>query len=255
MRGMHALITGTSSGIGAAVANALAAAGYDLTLVARRAGPPPTPAMERVRTRFVPCDLADLDALPALVEGATAALGEIDVLVNNAGVTMVEHTDLTSESDAARLMRVDLLAPLALTRLVLPSMKRRRAGTIVDVASVNALAPTPFSFHYNAAKAGLAAASEGLRADVRPYGVHVITVYPGPIKTPLLARAAEKIAVSVPRFAEGTPEGLAARIARGIARREGRIVYPRMFALTELVPSTVRWSIERFYPRLAAPSA
>jgi short-subunit dehydrogenase len=249
---MHALITGTSSGIGAAVAHALASEGYDLTLVARRAGTlTDEGATANVRARFVPFDLADLDGLPKLVDDAVAALGEIDVLVNNAGVTMVEHTDRTSESDVDRLMRVDLLAPLALTRLVLPSMKRRRRGTIVDVASVNALAPTPYSFHYNAAKAGLAAASESLRAELRPHGVHVLTVYPGPIRTPLLARASEKIAVSVPRFAEGTPEGLAKRIVRGIARRHDRIVYPRMFALTELVPSTVRWSIQHFYPRLA----
>jgi short-subunit dehydrogenase len=246
---MHALVTGTSSGIGAALARELGSAGYDVTMVARRAGPVDESGG---RCRFAPFDLADLDGLPGLVEDAVSAFGDVDVLVNNAGVTMVEHTDRTRDEDAARLMRVDLLAPLALTRLVLPAMKRRGSGTIVDIASVNALAPTPYSFHYNAAKAGLAAASEGLRAELRTTGVHVMTVYPGPIKTPLLARATEKIAVTVPSFAEGTPEALARKIVRGIARRQDRIVYPRLFALTELVPNAVKWSIGRFYPRLAA---
>jgi short-subunit dehydrogenase len=245
---MHALVTGTSSGIGAAIAKALAAAGYDLTLVARRA----QPVLPGVRSRAVAYDLADTDGLTRLVDEAVAALGEIDVLVNNAGVTLVEHTDRTRAEDAERLLRVNLLAPLALTRLVLPSMKARGAGTIVDIASVNALAPTPYSYHYNAAKAGLAAASEGLRAELKGTGVHVMTVYPGPVRTPLLASATAKIAVSVPDFAAGSPDELAARVVRGIRRRDARVMYPRLYSVTELIPRTVRWSIGRFYPKLAA---
>jgi short-subunit dehydrogenase len=248
---MHALVTGASSGIGAAIARALANAGYELTLVARRRG-----LLSEIGAdsgaRIVPFDLSEIERLPALVAEAVAARGPIDVLVNNAGATMVEHTDLVDAEEAERLMRVNLLAPLALTRLVIPSMKERRVGTIVDIASVNAFAPTPYSFHYNASKAGLAAASESLRAEMRPYGLHVMTVYPGPIRTPLLERASARVPVSMPTFAIGTPEGLARRIVRGIERRRDRIVYPRLFAITRALPNASRWSIEHFFPRLAS---
>jgi short-subunit dehydrogenase len=249
---MHALVTGTSSGIGSAIAIELAKAGYDLTLVARTEGPAHA-AIEALapRSQFIGFDLAELEKIPDLVERAVEGLGEIDLLVNNAGVTLVEHVDRTDADEVDRVLKVDLLAPLALTRLIVPSMKKRGSGTIVDMASVNALAPTPYSFHYNAAKAGLAAASESLRAELRPHGIHVVTVYPGPIDTQLLARASEKLAVSVPGFALGSPDVLARRIVRAVRSRHDRIVYPRMFAITRLVPNTVRWSIDRFYPRLS----
>ncbi len=252
---MHALITGASSGIGAALARAMAEAGYDLTLVARRGAlleELVRAAPKDVRVQARAFDLGETDRLSSLIAEAEQALGPIDVLVNNAGSTLVEHTDLVECEAAERLMRVNLLAPLALSRTVLGGMKARRSGVIVDIASVNAFTPTPYSFHYNAAKAGLAAASESLRAEVRSQGVHVMTVYPGPIRTPLLEEASARVPVATPAFALGSPQTLAKLILRGIERRHARIVYPKLFSLTRMMPNAARWSVERFFPPLNA---
>ncbi len=246
---MHALITGASSGIGSAIAQALAEEGYDLSLVARRRAPL---EVTNVRVQKYQQDLHDIDVLPALVNTATREFGPVDVLVNNAGLTLVEHTDLVRVEDAERMMRVNLLAPLTLARAVLPEMKARGTGTIVDIASVNAFTPTPYSFYYNAAKAGLAAASESLRAEVRSDGVHVMTVYPGPIATPLLVQATARFEMPMPGFALGKPEILARLIVRGIAQKRARIVYPSVFAITQFMPNLSRWATEKMFPPLSA---
>src|SRR4030095_2258424 len=110
-----------------------------------------------------------------------------DVLVNNAGIQIVQRVTETDWSAAERLLHLDLHVPLRLTTLVLRRMIPRRSGTIVDISSMAALAPTPGMYFYNAAKAGLAAASEGLRAEMKPHGIHVVTVYPGPVRSDMEA--------------------------------------------------------------------
>ena len=102
-------------------------------------------------------------------------------------VQIVKQVTATEWSDAEMLLRLDLLVPLRLTTLVLRGMIPRRTGTIVDIASMAALGPTPGMFFYNAAKAGLAAASEGLRAEMKPHGIHIVTVYPGPVTSDMEA--------------------------------------------------------------------
>lgn len=251
---MHIVITGASSGIGAAYARHFSRAGHKLTLVARRRDLLLALAAELpTENHVVAQDLGDLEAAPRFLGAAEDALGPIDVLINNAGVQVVGPFAQTSSEEGERCIQVDLFAPLRLTRAVLPSMIRRRAGVVVDVASMAALAPTPGMAYYNAAKGGLAAASEALRAELRPFGVHVVTVYPGIIASTAMAQAAmtkygESRAMALtPR---GTEEALAKLTLAAIVGRRDRVIYPRSGALARWFPATTRWLMDRFTPAL-----
>jgi short-subunit dehydrogenase len=134
-------------------------------------------------------------------------------------------------------------------------MIRRGAGTIVDIASMAALAPTPGMTHYNAAKGGLAAASEALRGELAGTGVHVVTVYPGIIASTAMARTAmAKYGPSraISMFPTGTEEVLAALVHRAVRRRQARVIYPRSGALSRWFPGTTRWLVDRLTPKLKA---
>jgi short-subunit dehydrogenase len=253
---MHALITGASKGIGAALARELAAHGARVTLVARSrdklealAAELPTPS------HVVAEDLARLDRATAWLPQAEAALGPVDVLINNAGLHIAAPTHGVSADDAERLLAVNLLAPLRLTRAVLGGMRARGSGTIVDVTSVAAFAPLPSTYDYSASKAGLAAASESLRGELRGTGVHVVTVYPGPVRTEMGVAAQKKLGDGLTSrlMPWGTPEGLAKRVRRAIARRRKRVIYPWCYTITRHLPGVTQWSLELFSPVARGP--
>jgi len=116
-----------------------------------------------------------------------------------------------------------------------------------------ALAPTPGMTHYNAAKGGLAAASEALRGELAGTGVHVVTVYPGIIASTAMAQTAmAKYGPSraISMFPTGTEETLAALVHRAIRRKQARVIYPRSGALSRWFPGTTRWLVDRFTPKL-----
>jgi len=251
---MHVVVTGASSGIGEAIAREYIARGAAVTLIARRRA-----LLEAIagcapegKTCVLDRDLSQSEAAPAVLAEAEAALGPVDVLINNAGIQIVGSVTGTDFDDATRLLQLDLHTPLRLTHAILPSMIARRAGTIVDIASVAGLAPTPGMFFYNAAKAGLAAASEGLRAEVKPYGVHVVTVYPGPVESAMEAAARTRYEESAVMggLPTGKPQLLARRIASAVERRRPRVIYPRIYTLSRLFPGLARWVTDRMTPAL-----
>lgn len=250
---MHVVVTGASAGIGRAIAKAFAHAGADLTLVARSEDKLHQLAAEvATRTHVVACDLSDAATATAWLPGAEAALGPVDVLVNNAGAQIIGPTAEADLAAAERLLVLDLHVPLRLTRTVLPGMLARRQGTIVDVASMAALAPTPGMTWYNAAKAGLAGASEALRGELRGQGVHVVTVYPGIIPTDMGNAGLTKYEGS--RMLNLQPHGdvdvLARLIVRAVARRRARVIYPGVNRAARWFPGTTRWIMDRFTPPL-----
>jgi short-subunit dehydrogenase len=251
---MHIVITGASSGIGAALARELAKLpNARLTLVARRRRLLEELASELpIKTFVVERDLADLAPADWLAD-AERENGPIDVLVNNAGVHVIGRTASIDVARGEASLNLNLLTPLRLTRAVLPGMLARRRGTIVDISSMAALAPTPGMTYYNAAKAGLAASSEALRGELRGTGVHVVTVYPGIVATELAERG---LAAYGSNFAlrlqpRGTTSGLAALIRRAIAKKEARVVYPRAYGFVRWFGPIVRWFVDRFSPALA----
>ncbi len=251
----HAVVTGASSGIGEAVARALAARGYALSLVARRAelldG---LRASLRTPVRVFARDLSDSDHAAGFLPEAEAALGPVDVLVNNAGVQYLGAFAEFDPADGERLLRLNVFTPLRLTRAVLPGMLARGRGAIVDVASLAAIAPTPYMGYYNASKAALAAASESLRAEVAGRGVHVVTVYPGPVDTAMgqAGYAAYGDSVAVKATPMGTPDVMAAQIVQALDDRIDRVIYPKAYWAARWFPGTTRWFLDRFTPRPAA---
>jgi short-subunit dehydrogenase len=250
----HVVLTGASAGIGVALARALSAAGARLTLVARRrealealAATLPTASRVVAHDLSIPADAA------SFLPDAVAAFGPVDALVNNAGVQVVGRTDTVDIEAAERSLATNLLSPLRLIHAVLPSMRERNAGTIVNVSSMAALAPTPGMTWYNASKAGIAAASEALRGELRETAIRVITVYPGIIPDTAMAKAAlaqyrgdEQWIVRLQPT--GTPEGLAGLVVRAMERGTARVIWPRANALARHFPAATRWVMDRMTP-------
>ena len=244
---MHVAITGASSGIGEALAREYLRRGASLTLVARRRS-----KLEAIieghadRCRVVEADLTVHERACDWVDAASETLGPIDVLVNNAGVQIVGRTVDTSVDDGERMLRLNVLSPFRLTKHVLPGMIARGRGTIVDIASMAGIAPTPGMFYYNASKAALAAASESLRGELRGSGVHVMTVYPGPVRT---AMEATMMKLFTPT---GEATVLARKIANGVTSGRARIIYPATYGVSRHFPNLTRFFLDRFTPPLKA---
>ncbi len=249
---MHIAITGASSGIGAALARELGRAGHTLTLVARRRSLLDALAAEIGPTTLViEHDLADAARATAWLATAESTHGPIDVLVNNAGM---ENTGPTVDADPAvvrKLIDLNLTTPLLLARAVMPAMIARGSGMIVNVSSVAGLVSVPMQAYYGASKAGLAMFSETIRAELAGTGVHVLTVYPGPVKTAMGDQAAEAFGGRdrIPSVPEGSPEELARLLVRAIDGRVPRVIYPRIYAMSRWFSPLARALVDRFAPR------
>lgn len=171
LEGRRLLLTGASRGIGAALADAFAARGADLALVAR-----PSAQLDEVAARTggtaYPCDLSDLSALPPLLE----RVGPVDVLVNNAGISGVGWFVDRTLQEIDQVLTLNLMAPVHLCRLVLPGMLERGRGQIVNLSSMAAIFAPPGLTTYGASKAGLSHFTAGLRADLRDDPITFTTV-------------------------------------------------------------------------------
>jgi short-subunit dehydrogenase len=247
---MHIVITGASSGIGAALAREYGReASHTLSLIARRTAPMEALAAELpAKICAYAHDLSDVTRAVVWLDGVEASSGPIDILINNAGV---ENTGLAHTADVNKgleLLHTNLVSPLLIARAILPRMIERRGGTIINVASVAAFAAMPLQAWYGASKAALAMFSEVLRSEVRPHGVHVLTVYPGPIRTPMSEAAYEVYGGKrgvVGLLPEGTPERLARRIRQAAEHKRTRVVYPVFYELGRYLPWLARWLGDR----------
>jgi short-subunit dehydrogenase len=182
-----ALVTGASSGIGAATARLLASHGTTVAITARRAD-----RLEEVladclptapESRSYPADLADPEGAAALSLRIWDELGGIDVLVNNAGTPMRKGVDRLTLADVDRVMTVNFRSPVAMTLALLPRMLERGSGTIVNVSSVGGRLGIPNESAYCASKFALAGWSEVLASDLYDTGVTIRLVLPGPVDT------------------------------------------------------------------------
>jgi short-subunit dehydrogenase len=243
---MHVVVTGASSGIGAALARELGKNSGDvLTLLARRKS-----AMEEIardlpaKCNVVVHDLSDSKNATSWIADAEKSHGPIDVMINNAGVENTGWASEANEEACVALLHTNVLTPMLIARAIVPKMIARKSGTIVNVASVAAFSAMPLQAWYGASKSALATFSEVLRAEVRAHGVHVLTVYPGPIKTPMGDAAYEVyggrkgIAGILP---EGSTEKLARLVRRGIERKKKRVVYPSFYEFGRFFPWLARW--------------
>lgn len=189
-----ALVTGASSGIGAEFARQLAARGMHLILTARREDRLREVADELHRRYAAKCEVLPLDLSAAdgaaRLWGAVEKLGhEIEVLVNNAGFTVVTEIDDAPLERMLDMVRVNVKAVTELTYRALPQMLKRRSGAIINVSSLTGFQPVAYMAVYAASKAYSLHFSESLWAEARDHGVHVMAVCPGTTRTELFALA------------------------------------------------------------------
>jgi len=176
-----ALVTGASSGIGAQTARALHDAGFVVYGAARRVERMNELARTGVRTLSM--DVTDEASLRGGVDRVLAESGRIDVLVNNAGYGSYGAVEDVPLAEARAQFDVNVFGAAALIRLVLPGMRERRSGTIVNISSMGGRIYTPMGAWYHATKYALEALSDSLRLEVAPFGIRVVIIEPGAIRT------------------------------------------------------------------------
>jgi len=193
-RGQLALITGSTSGIGLGIAEALAAAGAHVVLN----GFGPAPEIEDTRQRLaaqhgveVAYDDADMsrpEAIERMVKDATQRFGRIDILVNNAGIQHVAPIDEFPVAKWDAILAINLSAAFHTIRHALPAMKRQQFGRIINVASAHALVASPFKSAYVAAKHGIAGLTKTVALEVAEQNITCNAVCPGYVLTPLVQK-------------------------------------------------------------------
>jgi 3-oxoacyl-[acyl-carrier protein] reductase len=193
LSGKMALVTGASGGLGGAIARALHRQGAHLALSGTRRDALEALASELgERAHVLPCDLSDSSAVEALVPAAEAAMGRLDVLVNNAGVTRDNLFIRMKDAEWDTVISVNLTAAFRLARASLRGMIRRRHGRIIAITSVVGVTGNPGQGNYAAAKAGLIGMSKALAAEVASRGITVNCIAPGFITSPMTDALDEK---------------------------------------------------------------
>ncbi len=191
MNSKVALVTGASSGIGAATALKLKSLGYTVYAAARR--------VDRMRDlakagiNVLALDVTDDASMQAGIDSIISMSGRIDVLVNNAGYGSYGAVEDVSLQEARTQFDVNVFGAVRLIQLVLPHMRRNRSGTIVNITSMGGKIHTPLGAWYHGTKFALEAISDCLRMEVQPFGIDVVVVEPGGIKTEWAGIAANKL--------------------------------------------------------------
>jgi short-subunit dehydrogenase len=259
LAGSRGLITGASSGIGRELAEELGARGAKLTISARRrdllesladeitlaGGPTPT---------IIVVDLSERGAAEALATQAEEALGQVDLLVNNAGGGVGGRICAVGDRDEAReAFEINYWSPLALIKALVPAMAERGHGAVVNVGSLAYVSTWPWFGGYASTKGALSTATETLALELSHTGVDVLEVLPGPIDTAVQGetRLAPGIERMLGRVPMGDPAKLARRIVRALERGKSRVIYPRATKMAYLFPALVRWDTRHRVSRAA----
>lgn len=250
MQDRGVLLTGASGGIGAEVARRLADRGARLALSSRREERLKGLADEialagGVRPAVLAADLGERGQSAGLADRALRALGEVDVLINNAGASMHGMVWVVGDrSEAREVLETNLWSPLALAAALAPGMVARGAGTIVNVGSMVRVSPFPHLGHYAASRSALATATQVLGMELGPRGIRVVEVALGPVDTP--ASRENRVLAGADAWLDGRPglgtvAGAAAAIAAAAdGATQDVVFYPRVLRWAHRFPGLGR---------------
>jgi NAD(P)-dependent dehydrogenase (short-subunit alcohol dehydrogenase family) len=246
------LITGCSSGIGKAAALRMARAGHTVYATARRVDT--LGEVAEVGARTIALDVLDDDSMRAAVDAIEAEHGAVGALVNNAGYAVSGAIESVPLDAVRREFETNVLGYLRMAQLVLPGMRRAGAGRIVNISSVAGRVTMPGAGAYAASKYAIEAISDALRFEVRGFGIRVVVIEPGPIKTAFTETANTALEMGDPgpyaayhaavaksdaetddSFIAGTPEQVARTIERALTAARPRPRY-RVTAISRVLP-------------------
>jgi NAD(P)-dependent dehydrogenase (short-subunit alcohol dehydrogenase family) len=238
-RPRNVLVTGASSGLGAAIAAGLAAGGYRVVGTSRR------PRTDAGGVPMVAMDVDDDESVRQAITAALGELGSIDAVINNAGFGIAGAIEDTTSAEAGAQMCTNFLGTHRVCRAVLPLMRAQGAGRIINVSSLAGIVPLPFQAFYSASKFAIEAYSEALRIEAKPFGIHVSMIEPGDYATGFTAHRRLTLATT-----EGSPYH--ARVTRAVA-----IMARDEQANTNLAPvvDTVLRVLAASRPKLRYPTA
>ncbi len=259
LSGATVIVTGASSGIGRETARLFARAGSNVVLAARNEEQLQQLAQQLQehgsRLLVVPTDVTDRQAVETMARTAAQECGRIDILVNNAGIGLHALLAEGRMENVRLVFEVNVFGALNCIQAVVPYMKQRRRGQIINVSSIAGKIAAPFEGAYAATKFALTAVSDALRVELADHGITVIAVYPGPIETAFVARALKEVKVPPrPWVVRRTPPERVAEAIVGAARRPQREVYVTLFdrlavGLKVVSPRFIDWGLRQVYAR------
>ena len=251
-------ITGASSGIGEELTKQLAERGARIILSARRAD-----VLEKIRDTLpggknrhwiAPLDLAATDALFDQAPALMTEFGRVDILINNGGISQKSLFLETDFSVYRRLMEVNYLGTVALTKIVLPGMVKQRSGVVVSISSVAGKIGSKLRTGYSGSKYAVVGFMDCLRAETKQYGIHCLTVCPGFIKTDIDVNSLNAEGKPQQHRDNATENGMAVevccnRIIKAIEQRQDEVVIGQ--GISALAP-TIKRFFPKFFNRLSA---
>jgi len=246
------LITGASEGIGAACAREFARRGARLSITARSEDK--LREVAGAETLVTAGDLTAPEVRLRVVERTLARFGQIDILINNAGIGLYSPAWKAPLDEAHALFELNFFTPLAMIQLVTPHMRKRRSGMVVNIGSIAGKVPLPWFTLYSATKFALGSLTEGLRMELARDGIRTMIVCPGYVKTGFQSHAL--VGQPPDRLLKGkkfaiTAEQCAEAIARGVEQDARTVVTPAigwaLIAAQRLFPSIVEAQMKKIY--------
>lgn len=234
------LITGASSGIGRQTAIALAKQGHTVYGAARRLDK--LQDLEMFHVKPLQLDVTDADSRKNAVQTIINENGRLDVLINNAGYGSYGAVEDVPLAEAKRQFEVNLFGVAGLTQLVLPYMRQQKSGTIINTSSMGGRLTSYFGAWYHATKYAIEGFSDALRMETRPFGIHVVLIEPGAIKTNWGTIAADHLETSA-------KAGAYAEMATDAASGMRRLYGSRLLSQPEIVSRAMLKAVNRRHPR------